>query len=109
LPQTFTLGLSGYLIGNESSFFIDSEQNALLVSYDLSQPRDYSQQHHLGVEYALRNILYLRGGYKLNFDEEGFTYGFGIAYTGIRIDYSYSDFGEFLNAVHRFSVGFGIN
>ena len=109
LPQTFTLGLSGYLISPESSFLMDSESNTLLLSYDLSQPRDYSQQHHLGMEYAFREILFLRAGYKLNFDEEGLTYGFGIAYSGIRVDYSYNDFGEYLNAVHRFSVGFGLN
>lgn len=109
LPQTFTLGISGYLIAPENSFFMDSEANKLLVSYDLSQPRDYSQQHHLGMEYTFKDLLFLRAGYKMNFDEEGFTYGFGISYTGVRIDYSYSDFGEFLNAVHRFSVGFGID
>ncbi len=109
LPQTFTLGLSAYLMAPEASFFLNSEENKLLLSYDLSQPRDYSQQHHLGMEYVFRDILFLRGGYKINFDEEGFTYGFGIAYASIRIDYSYSDFGEFLNAVHRFSVGFGID
>ncbi len=109
LPQTFTLGLSGYLIAPESSFIMDSEANKLLISYDLSQPRDYSQQHHVGMEYAFRDLLFLRAGYKLNFDEEGLTYGFGIAYTGIRVDYSYSDFGEYLNAVHRFSIGFGLN
>ena len=109
LPQTFTLGLSGYLIAPESSFLMVSEANKLLLSYDLSQPRDYSQQHHLGMEYSFRDLLFLRAGYKLNFDEEGLTYGFGLAYSGIRMDYSYSDFGEFLNAVHRFSVGFGLN
>jgi hypothetical protein len=109
LPQTFTLGLSGYLIAPESSFLGTSESSKLLLTYDLSQPRDYSQQHHIGAEYAFRDLLYLRAGYKLNFDEEGLTYGFGLAYGGIRIDYSYSDFGEFLDAVHRFSVGFGLN
>jgi hypothetical protein len=88
---------------------MDSEINKLLVSYDLSQPRDYGQQHHIGLEYGFRDLLFLRGGYKLNFDEEGLTYGFGINYSGIRVDYSYSDFGEYLNAVHRFSVGFGLN
>jgi hypothetical protein len=108
LPQTFTLGISGYLLAPEGSFIMDSESNKLLLSYDLSQPRDYSQQHHLGLEYALRNILFLRAGYKVNFDEEGLTYGFGLAYTGIRVDYSFSDFGEFLNSVHRFSVGFSL-
>ena len=109
LPQTFTLGVSGYLIAPGSSFLMVSEENKVLLSYDLSQPRDYSQQHHVGVEYAYANLLFLRAGYKINFDEEGLTYGFGIAYTGIRMDYSYTDFGEFLNAVHRFSVGFGID
>lgn len=109
LPQTLTLGLSGYLIAPESSFLMNSEASKLLFSYDLSQPRDYSQQHHVGMEYAFRNLFFLRTGYKINFDEEGLTYGFGIDYSGVRVDYSYNDFGEFLNAVHRFSVGFGLN
>ena len=106
LPQTFTLGISGYLLGQRNSLVFDSDENKLLLSYDLSQPRDYSQQHHLGLEYSFRDMFFLRGGYKINFDEEGLTYGFGIAYTGIRVDYSYCDFGEFLNAVNRFSIGY---
>jgi len=106
LPQTFTIGVAGYLIAPENGFFVQSNTHKLLLAYDMSQPRDYNQQHHLGIEYSLKDFIFLRTGYKFNFDEEGFAFGFGVKMAGVRIDYSYSDFGHYLDSVHRFSVGF---
>ncbi len=106
LPQTFTIGAAVYLFARQDGFLFDSDDHALLVAYDMSQPRDYNQQHHLGFEYSLKNFLFLRTGYKFNFDEEGLAFGFGVKMIGVRIDYSYSDFGQYLDSVHRFSVGF---
>jgi len=109
LPQTFTLGISAYLISPQSSFFFRSESNSLLFSYDLSQPRDYDQQHHAGVEYSFKDLIFLRGGYKMNYDEEGLAFGFGLRKSHFRFDYSYEDFGEFFDSVHRFTLGFKMN
>jgi hypothetical protein len=106
LPQTFTIGLAANLFAPQDGFLFDSSDHTLLVAYDMSQPRDYNQQHHLGFEYGLKDFLFLRTGYKFNFDEEGFAFGFGVKMIGLRIDYSYSDFGQYLDSVHRFSVGF---
>ena len=106
LPQTFTIGVSGYLIAPNEAFLGNSSDHKLLIAYDMAQPRDYNQQHHLGLEYALKDFVFLRTGYKFNFDEEGLAFGFGIKMVGLRIDYSYSDFGQYLDSVHRFSVGF---
>ena len=106
LPQTFTIGVSGYLIAPNEAFLGNSSDHKLLLAYDMAQPRDYNQQHHLGLEYALKDFIFLRTGYKFNFDEEGLAFGFGIKMVGLRIDYSYSDFGQYLDSVHRFSVGF---
>ncbi len=104
LPQTFVIGVSGYLIGPEAGAFISpSNTNNLLIAYDLSQTRDHSQQQHLGLEYALKDIVSLRGGYKFNFDEESWTLGFGIKADRFRLDYAYNDFGEFLGNVQRFT------
>jgi len=109
LPQTFTIGVSGYLLSPEGAFWMPSNNHRLLLAYDLSHPRDYTQQHHVGLEYSFMDLIVLRGGYKFNYDEEGFTFGFGLTRNFIRFDYSYADFGEFFDAIHRFTVGFKMN
>ena len=105
LPQTFSLGLSAYLIGKHQPFWFDSQTHSLLIAYDLTHPRDYDQQHHIGVEYAFSDLLILRAGYKFNYDEESLTLGFGVKFKNVRLDYSYSNLGPYLNAVNRFSFG----
>jgi hypothetical protein len=59
-----------------------------------------------GGEYLYDNVLALRAGYKVNYDEEGFTAGLGLMTdTGLVVDYSYTAFGEAFGSVHRFSIG----
>lgn len=109
LPQTFTVGISAELLSDIDPLLMKVDGQKLLFAYNLSQPRDYSQQHHLGLEYSFANLFFLRGGYKINFDEEGLSFGAGVDYSNIRVDYSYNDFGEYLDSIHRFTVGFGTN
>ncbi|MFH0991219.1 MAG: PorV/PorQ family protein [bacterium] len=109
LPETFTVGISGYLFSSNESLFMKSSSQSLLLSYDLSHPRDYDQQHHFGVEYTVMDFLSLRGGYKLNFDEEGVTYGIGVKFNNFRLDYAYDHFGTVLPSVHRISIGYALN
>jgi hypothetical protein len=106
LPQTLTIGVSAYLVSPENSFLLSADDHKLLLAYDMVEARDYGQQYHMGAEYALRDMLFLRCGYKMNYDEEGLALGFGFNVFNTRIDYSYCDFGESLDAVHRFSIGF---
>jgi|AP45_3_1055517.scaffolds.fasta_scaffold00839_2 hypothetical protein len=105
LPQTFNMGISAYLIAPDNSLLFTSTQHSLLVSFDLIHPRDYDQQYGIGLEYGFMDNLYLRGGYKINYDEEGLCLGFGLKVSNYRIDYSYNDYGEYLGAVNRFSIG----
>ena len=109
LPQIFTIGISGYLVSGSESLIMDSESQSLLIAFDMVQPRDFDQQYNLGLEYGFNNTLFLRGGYKMNYDSESFSLGFGIAYSNIRMDYAYSDYGDYLDSVHRFSIGFAID
>ena len=62
-----------------------------------------------GLEYDFRSLLFLRGGYKTNYDQESLTLGGGLMYAannlGVGIDYSYVSFENF-DAVHMFSFDF---
>ncbi|MDZ7373403.1 MAG: PorV/PorQ family protein [candidate division KSB1 bacterium] len=108
MPQTFTLGIAGQLLGPAHYLLFPSEDHELTLAYDLSHPRDYDQQHHLGVEYAFRRSIFLRAGYKFNYDEEGLALGFGLKASRLHVDYSYAPFSEFLGSVHRFTIGLEI-
>jgi long-subunit fatty acid transport protein len=107
-PMAFRLGVSANVFGQEGLLFQD-ESNRLTVAYDLFQPNDYRQQMHVGAEYAFSEFLALRAGYKFDYDSEGLTYGGGIHTDAsgwpVRVDYSYGSMGEFLNSVHRISLG----
>jgi hypothetical protein len=109
MPQTFNIGVSAYLISGGENMWFNSSDQTLMIAADLVQPRDYDQQYNVGLEYGFKNLLFLRGGYKLKYDQEGMTFGFGLNYTNVSIDYSYSDFGDYLDSVHRFTVGFSID
>ena len=109
LPQAFSIGVSGYLIGPDNAFLSNSSSQKLLLAYDLAQTRDHSQQQHIGAEYAFSDFLMIRSGYKINFDEEGLTLGFGLKFSKMQFDYAYNDFGSFLGSVQRVSLNFSFN
>ncbi len=105
LPQTFNIGVSAYLMSPNQNMFRTSENHKLLVAFDMVQPRDFDQQYNVGMEYGFNDMVFLRGGYKINYDEEGLALGMGIHLQNYRFDYSFNDYGEFLDGVHRFTLG----
>jgi long-subunit fatty acid transport protein len=110
IPQTLNLGVSAYVIGAAgNNLFMDSEENSVLFEYDITQLRDYDQQHIVGLEYSFKNMIQLRAGYKFNGDQETYSLGCGVKYQNLRFDYSYNPYGDYLPAVHRVTVGFAIH
>ncbi|UCH11189.1 MAG: hypothetical protein JSU61_04685, partial [Fidelibacterota bacterium] len=105
LPQTFNLGIAGYLIAPQNSLLISSPSQSLLVAFDLVHPRDFDQQYNMGLEYSFGELVFIRGGYKLNYDTAGLCLGAGLRLRGISVDYSFNDYGKYLDAVHRFTIG----
>jgi len=81
----------------------------LTVAVDALHPRDYSERMHVGAEFAMKDMLFVRAGYKFNYDEEGLTAGIGLdkmfGNIGIKFDYAYGSFGDFFGEVHRISWG----
>ncbi len=86
-----------------------TDMTRLLLSIQLNHPVDNAENIALGSELQLMKFLFLRTGYKINYDEERYSLGAGLKiplqnYTLI-IDYSYSDFG-ILGDSQRFAVSF---
>lgn len=107
MPQTFDIGVSAYLMGPAGeNMGLSSGNQTLLLAVDMVQPRDYDQQYNVGLEYGFKNILFLRTGYKINYDTQNLTAGFGLHYSMFRINYSFANYGDYLDSVHRFSIGF---
>jgi hypothetical protein len=107
-PLAFRLGTSADLVGRDA-LLMEDQTNRLTVAYDIFQPNDYAQQMHVGLEYVFNDLLALRTGYKANYDTDRLTYGAGIR-TEVQdyrfsFDYSYAGMGDYLNNVHRISLG----
>jgi hypothetical protein len=88
-------------------------ESRLLTSAEFTHPPDNSEKLNLGAEYAFHDYLFLRGGYKVNYDTEGLTAGFGVKFpltlvksSVARLDYAYSDL-NYLGQAHRVSVNVG--
>lgn len=99
-PTEFRLGGAMTLFGTRMHRF--------LGSFQLNHPVDNSENLKLGGEYTFNGMLFLRGGYKLNTDEDRYSYGAGlrvpVAGMAMTIDYSYTDFG-ILDQAQRLSIG----
>jgi long-subunit fatty acid transport protein len=102
LPLTFRFGLAYDLI--------ESPESKLTLSVEAKHPNDNIQQASFGSEYIWKEFFSLRAGYKLNYEEEGLTFGGGVKLkagekTNLEINYAWADFSRLQN-VHRFSLGF---
>lgn len=76
---------------------------------DLIHPNDNVEHYCLGTEVLLYDILAVRGGLKLNYDDETFAVGVGLiggSLLGqdVRFDYSYEKF-DILPSVQKLSIG----
>jgi hypothetical protein len=91
-------------------FFDIDSVHSLVLCVESRHPRDFGEKVELGLEYYYLNTFALRGGYRTNYDERGWTAGVGVkyAFAGIpwRIDYAYEPFGV-LGTRHFISLGVG--
>lgn len=106
LPLTFKFGAA---VDINELLFPDAVSHVLTLAVDGLHPKDYSERVHFGLEYVFDQTVALRGGYKLNYDEESFSAGVGLKATlvgvGLQFDYALTEFGA-LGVVNRFSLAF---
>ncbi len=98
-PTNFQLGFAIEPLMNRD--------NRLTTSIQLNSPNDNAENLTFGAEYAYREFLFFRGGYKVNVDAESFSGGVGlkfpISFAFANLDYSISNFSD-LGIAQRFSL-----
>ena len=84
-----------------------NERNRITTSIQLNSPNDNAEFLNVGAEYAYKDFLYLRGGYKFNVYAESFSAGAGlrfpISYAKTSLDYSIAKYKE-LGYAQRLSM-----
>lgn len=93
MPLNLKFGLSWRVMHNENF--------SLVAAADGVHPNDNTESINSGFELGLKNILFLRGGYKallLDNSEQGLTVGAGLRYDtvgmNIKIDFGWADYGR---------------
>ncbi len=92
LPRTFRAG-AAYVRGPVTG------------SADYRLPKGGSPGIHLGAEYAIRQVLFLRGGYRSGHDTKDVSFGLGLRRRNWRIEYAFVPSALDLGGSHRVAVG----
>ncbi|NQV49099.1 MAG: PorV/PorQ family protein [Candidatus Marinimicrobia bacterium] len=91
LPLLIRIGVSMDVIGPADAL-LKSHLSRLTLALDADHPNDGPEHLNFGAEYALRELVYFRGGYRYNYDQEAWTMGVGIHLNGqhgqIKLDYA---------------------
>lgn len=88
----------------------ETEGHRVYVGFQISRPNDANEQYNIGVEYGILETVYLRGGYKFNYDTENWCGGIGVSLARLGIDgdinYAYSNY-KYLPGTHLVSLELG--
>ena len=107
LPLTFKVGIAYRMELME-------KVHVLTLAADGVLPMDSKIRANMGMEYSLNNTVYVRGGYKLNYDLESLTMGAGcrlnIGREQYELNYAFAPAKEDMGTTHRISfiVRFGL-
>lgn len=69
---------------------------------------DKKMHTHFGGEYKIKNILFLRAGYRSGYDSKDISAGAGFIRRNIRIDYAFLPYKNELGDSHIFSLTFSL-
>lgn len=101
LPLIVRIGVGFDLFG-QGEAMISSKGSRLTLAIDAEHPNDSPEHVNLGTEFALREKIFIRGGYRFNYDEENITFGVGLRLSigslgDTFIDYAMMPLGPFGN------------
>ncbi len=89
----------------------EDEEHKFTTSIQLNHPNDNSENLSLGLEYVWNKMFFARGGYKVNVEEQNYSFGAGvnvpISIANVSVDYAFANFTR-LGSAHRFSITLGL-
>jgi hypothetical protein len=77
LPMIIRIGIASDLIGLRDALLSSSLQR-LTLAVDAVHPNDAPEHLNIGLEYAIREFVFLRIGYRHNYDLEELAFGAGL-------------------------------
>lgn len=77
LPLMIRIGIAMDLMGSGDAL-LANQNSRLTLAMDADHPNDGPEHVNLGLEYAVREMVFFRGGYRHNYDQEMFTMGVGV-------------------------------
>lgn len=101
LPLTFRTGFAYFL---PLDLLETPPSQSVLFSLD-GDYLYYERTPHanIGVEYSAMRMYHLRLGYQIHRDVAGLTFGFGLAWRGLGVDYAWA-LNDALGDIHRFGL-----
>ncbi len=103
LPQYFSVGIAFDPY--------QQDEHRLTITTASNDPNDNNTRISFGTEYAFKEFLMLRGGYKIGYDEQNFSLGLGLNLNmrsvASSFDYSYINLG-LLGDIHFLSFRVGL-
>lgn len=93
-------------IGGSYEREVASLDGRVMFTLDVLFPNDSGVREHIGGEYSYRRMVALRAGYKAGYDSQGATFGLGVNYHEISVDYAFLPVSNDLGDSHRFGIGF---
>lgn len=90
----------------------ENEQNKIVITGQINNPSDNSEQLNIGSEYSFMDQFFIRAGYEFGNEERilpSFGAGVKVPFSGkiLRADYGYTNFDR-LGTIHRISLGFNL-
>ncbi len=95
-----------FKVGGSYEREVPAIEGRLLFTLDAMFPNDGDARTLIGGEYSYRRMVALRAGYKGGYDLQGATFGFGVRYRDMTLDYAFLPTKNEIGDNHRFGLGF---
>ena len=104
LPTTIRFGVESQLMGNNSESFLYNDLLSLSLAFDGISSVDSYFYSSIGAEFGFSDLLFARAGIYMGHDTKNLSFGLGLKYNWIKIDYAFTDYG-ILGSTGQFGIG----
>ena len=94
MPLTFRVGIKNDIMSNDQEkSAIYNPNHRVTLSMDAINPLDYDLYSSMGMEYAWNEMVFVRSGMHLGHDTAGLTFGAGVLWNNIALDFAWANYG----------------